>query len=262
MSLFESTWAEMKRGRKPLTIPTGFAAASEDSDYETSATIFTRDDQDKESSTALKDCGTISAEEGNYDKAASYWARAIAIEPSNYYLHELLAQAYLNLDMLLPAVASATKAVELNPVWAEGVQTLARAQRELGELGMSLESYRNAVSLDPGNAEMLEEMKEVEELCAKLTEIRRTKLEIANASANLVEQEANLCLYHLSARVPASVRTPDVASCACSGAGTSGANSMICTHSSHNTILATSAISLTTRDYNEKADEGAMRDIS
>ena len=37
---------------------------------------------------------------------------------------------------MFPAVKAAQKAVELNPIWPEGRQTLGRAQLGLGELDM------------------------------------------------------------------------------------------------------------------------------
>ena len=48
----------------------------------------------------------------------------------------LFAQALLILSELYPAVESAQKAVDLDPCWALGQQTLGRAQLGLGEVEM------------------------------------------------------------------------------------------------------------------------------
>ena len=48
----------------------------------------------------------------------------------------LCLQALLELDQVFPAVLSAEKAVQADPTWAPGLQTLGRAQLGLGEVNM------------------------------------------------------------------------------------------------------------------------------
>ena len=45
------------------------------------------------------------------------------------------------------AVKYAMKSLDVKPEWCEGHVTLARAQREMGEVNLSLESYKKAIAL-------------------------------------------------------------------------------------------------------------------
>jgi tetratricopeptide (TPR) repeat protein len=194
--------------RQPLKVPAGFTVVSDDDNCQdgssasgVSSTVFSNLAARIEAVELLKNQGLINAEEGDHQSALNCWRRALNIDSENHVLHELMAQAYLSLDMLVPAVVSAERSVELCSTWSEGLQTLGRCQREMGELGFSLESYRKACALDKDhNTEMIAEYNEVAALCNALTEIRTAKMNAVESSANLAEQEANLCMYHLSAR--------------------------------------------------------------
>ena len=58
------------------------------------------------------------------------------------------------------AVKYALKSIAIKPDWCEGYVTLARAQREMGEVSLSLESYKKAISLLDTAASLDEDEKE------------------------------------------------------------------------------------------------------
>lgn len=67
------------------------------------------------------------------------------------------------------AVKYATKCVSMKPDWCEGYITLARSQREMGEVILSLKSYETALSLID-NAQNMDE--------SEKNEIRQEKKEL------------------------------------------------------------------------------------
>eukprot|EP00731_Ephydatia_muelleri_P018031 Em0011g71a len=69
------------------------------------------------------------------------------------------AQVLLQLDEVFPAVKCAERAVELNPTWSIGRQTLGRAQLGFGEVEMALINFEKALHLDPLNEEAKEDLR-------------------------------------------------------------------------------------------------------
>lgn len=125
------------------------------------------------SAEAARADGCALAERGSFSEALNCWARALQHHPSDYLLHELCAQAYLELDMEWQAVKSAERAFALAPTWIEGVVTLARCRREVGEVRGSAEMYAVALGLTEGTAafaEVQEEWAEVRGLVQRMDE--------------------------------------------------------------------------------------------
>lgn len=145
------------------------------------------------------------AEKGNYRDALRLWQKCLTINPKDYRVHELKAQAFIELDMIVAAVQSAEMAVELSPNWVDGLQTLARCQRELGELEISLKTYLKALSLTTSESnlkeELLVEMNEVQTLYNKLEMKRHEQFHNIKSSEDPDVQEVNRCFFHLSARL-------------------------------------------------------------
>jgi len=56
------------------------------------------------------------------------------LTPDKAVLYELQAQCFLELDMVFEAVRAAEIAVQKEPSFGEGYQTLGRAQMNLGEV--------------------------------------------------------------------------------------------------------------------------------
>lgn len=89
----------------------------------------------------MKNKGDEFAEAGDYMTALKYWRHAIDISPDLYKIHESMAQVLLELGETFEAIKEATKAVEIAPTWGEGFITLARCQRNFGEIELCLKSF-------------------------------------------------------------------------------------------------------------------------
>lgn len=151
-------------------------------------------------SSRLADVGVMNAEAGNYDAAITSFRQALFLQPKNFKVLEMLAQVYLETDQLLLALQSAEAAVQENERWKEGLQTLARCQREVGEVHLAQESFEKALSLDPESDELREELIEIQALVTELEEKKkRQKAELQLASTES-EQEVHRCIYHLCHR--------------------------------------------------------------
>lgn len=98
--------------------------------------------------------GCLLAEEGKMSEAVTKWQEGLLFSPDDYLLHELTAQGFMSLDQNLLALKSALRAVEICPTWSEGLLTLARTQRELGEMEESFDTYQRVLLLDKKNAEV------------------------------------------------------------------------------------------------------------
>eukprot|EP00803_Ostreobium_quekettii_P006028 evm.model.scf_120.6 EVM.evm.TU.scf_120.6 scf_120:76901-77781(+) len=70
------------------------------------------------------------------------------------------------------AVKCAESAVELRPGWTEGLVTLARAQRNLGEVRLAFLNLEKALKLEPAH---LEARSDAAELRALLTQLEGQK---------------------------------------------------------------------------------------
>lgn len=73
--------------------------------------------------------------------ALKYWRYAIEISPDLYKVHESMAQVLLELGETFEAIKEATEATEIAPTWGDGFITLARCQRNFGEIELSLQSF-------------------------------------------------------------------------------------------------------------------------
>ncbi|KAK8800864.1 hypothetical protein WA588_001695, partial [Blastocystis sp. NMH] len=116
--------------------------------------------------------GVQAAESGDMGKALSLLSHAVVLNDKDYKTYEMIAQIHLLQDRPFGAVKYALKSVALKPDWCEGYITLARAQREMGEVDLSLDSYKKAISLLDTAASLNEkEKEEVRQECKELTQI-------------------------------------------------------------------------------------------
>ncbi|KAL6511991.1 hypothetical protein OROGR_021588 [Orobanche gracilis] len=95
--------------------------------------------------------GNKFAEEGKYREALGKWETAITLMPERAVLHEQKAQVLLELGDSWNALKAATRAMELEPRWAEAWITLGRAQLNFGEPDCAIESFDNALAIKPGS---------------------------------------------------------------------------------------------------------------
>jgi tetratricopeptide (TPR) repeat protein len=151
-------------------------------------------------STRLADVGVMNAEAGNYDAAITSFRQALFLQPKNFKVLEMLAQVYLETDQLLLALQAAEAAVQENERWKEGLQTLARCQREVGEVHLAQESFEKALRLDPESDELREELLEAQALVSELEEKKKRQMAELQLASTESEQEVHRCVYHLCHR--------------------------------------------------------------
>ena len=149
---------------------------------------------------SCKEMGCDLAGRGRMSEAITKWQEGVLFSPQDHLLHELLAQGFLSLDRNMLALRAANRAVELCPMWTEGLLTLARVQRELGELVSSSETYQRIITMEPKNAFALQEMSDLQPLLLSLTERRKELLMKVQSSTSQDETEANTCILNLSMR--------------------------------------------------------------
>ncbi|XP_068648367.1 uncharacterized protein [Aristolochia californica] len=97
--------------------------------------------------------GNQLAEEGKYREALGKWEAALNLTPDRSILHEQKAQILLEIGDAWSAVKAATRATELEPLWAEAWVTLGRAQLNFGEPDASLDSFDRALCIKPDMTE-------------------------------------------------------------------------------------------------------------
>jgi len=122
---------------------------------------------------------------GQYRKAASQYQAAIGylnLELSDENrdppvdkiaaskVFEQYAQVLNELSQFMEAIKMATKAVELNPNWAEAHQTLYRAELNWGDPNKALDTAKNAMihSGDQLRQEIKNESEEIADICAHM----------------------------------------------------------------------------------------------
>ena len=146
--------------------------------------------------------GVVLAEAGRFSAAITRWRAAIDMTPTNPAFHEHVAQAYMEMGHDFAAVQAAQEvrlvissafveikriqfspicqAVKVDPSWVRGHWTLARAQRNFGELELSRESFKRVIEMQPGNDDVKGELEEVEGLMARAHEIiAQQRLDVA-----------------------------------------------------------------------------------
>ncbi|XP_047959039.1 uncharacterized protein LOC125204421 isoform X1 [Salvia hispanica] len=95
--------------------------------------------------------------EGKYREALVKWEAAITLVPEKAILHEQKAQVLLELGEAWNALKAATRAMELDPGWAEAWVTLGRAQLNFGEPDLAIESFDKALAIKPDSVEAKED---------------------------------------------------------------------------------------------------------
>lgn len=97
----------------------------------------------------MKQEGSLLAEGGNYRQAISRWRESLSLNADQPEIYEMKAQVLMELGNDFQAVQAAESALHLVSTWWEAHRTLARAQRNLGEIRMALNSYIRAWHLNP-----------------------------------------------------------------------------------------------------------------
>ncbi|ETL90331.1 hypothetical protein L917_10936 [Phytophthora nicotianae] len=153
----------------------------------------------------LKEEGNTLAEAGKFRAATGRWKEALAVDPDNAALYELLAQASMAVCEDFQAVQFARKATELAPTWSDGFLTLARCQLNFGELLLAREALEQAVEHNGGveTEEMASDCQDIEELLMKQEQVLRKRDEEAAHEVEADKLEVISCFKHLSFRAKA-----------------------------------------------------------
>ncbi|KAK4321473.1 hypothetical protein Pmani_007720 [Petrolisthes manimaculis] len=101
--------------------------------------------------------GVTLAEGERWWAAIGRWNAALALTPNDHTIHEMMAQAYIQVGEVYPALKSAESAVSLCPNWWVGLQTLGRAQLGLGEVKQAVKTFSRAVHIRPDQQELWRE---------------------------------------------------------------------------------------------------------
>lgn len=104
------------------------------------------------------------AENEDFSNALTYYKIAINKDPNNYKIHESIAQILLELGEFFEAIKEATKSIEIAPEWGDGFITLARSQRNYGEIDLALKSFEKGLSFIENKDEYIEELQEIKDL--------------------------------------------------------------------------------------------------
>jgi tetratricopeptide (TPR) repeat protein len=147
----------------------------------------------------FKDKGVQLAENGEMGKAISCFNEALRYEPENAIVHEMKAQAYMSEDMYLEAIKSAESAIFYHPEWAEGWLTLARSQRNFGEVELSASSFKKALEFDATNAEILSEFREMESVLQQYESLRKFHMKEVHT---IISTETNTLAEYMEDHIP------------------------------------------------------------
>ncbi|GLD94986.1 hypothetical protein PINS_up003611 [Pythium insidiosum] len=144
--------------------------------------------------------GNTLAECGRFRAAIDRWQEAIAMDPTNAVLHELMAQGCMAGCEDFRAVQFAQKATDLAPDWADGYQTLGRALLNFGELELAMQSIRKAIDLGGENDELVAERDEIDRLLRAQEMILREKDAAAKQEHDSARLQVISCMKHLALR--------------------------------------------------------------
>jgi tetratricopeptide (TPR) repeat protein len=93
--------------------------------------------------------GVIYGKSGQYQKAISYFTRAIELNPEDAETYSNLGKAYAGLGQYLKAISDYTKAIELDPKYAVAYNNRGLAYYDLGQYTQAISDYTQAIELDP-----------------------------------------------------------------------------------------------------------------
>ncbi|KAI3609899.1 TPR-likeprotein [Moniliophthora roreri] len=108
----------------------------------------------------LKDEGNALFSKQKYGPASKKYTEAIAIDNSNPILYANRSACRLSLKQYLDAVADATRAVELNPMYAKAYARVATARDALGQPSLSKVAWQKALDALPSENLTEAEMKQ------------------------------------------------------------------------------------------------------
>jgi len=93
--------------------------------------------------------GVTYGESGQYQKAISYFTKAIELNPKYAETYCNLGKAYAGLGQYPKAISDYTKAIELNPEFAVACNNRGVVYADLGQYPKAISDYTKAIELNP-----------------------------------------------------------------------------------------------------------------
>ncbi|KAI8468630.1 MAG: hypothetical protein J3K34DRAFT_522752 [Monoraphidium minutum] len=114
----------------------------------------------------LKQRGVAAAEAGDYAAALHLFAQVL-LNGEDARIEEMRAQVLLLLGRDYEAVQAAERSARMQPAWPDAWLTLARAQLNLGEPQLAVDSLQRLAAASPGHAALQKELPEALMLAAR-----------------------------------------------------------------------------------------------
>lgn len=111
----------------------------------------------------IKERGNALLAANDFKGAAEEYTKAIKIAPTNHILYSNRSAARIKLGDLNGALDDAEKCVTLAPTWTKGHSRLGAALHAKGDLDGALAAYAKGLSIEPGNATLVQGMGSVME---------------------------------------------------------------------------------------------------
>lgn len=122
------------------------------------------DSQLTEDYEALKNTGNEHFKLKAYDKAISYYTRAIAVKDNEATAYSNRALCYIHLKKYFEAKEDCDKAITLDPTFIKAYYRRATVMKELLRFDKAIEDLKKIVSLDSNFALAKKELKDIEDL--------------------------------------------------------------------------------------------------
>ena len=105
--------------------------------------------------------------------------------------HDMIAQLLLDQNQITRAIEHCNSGLELSKNYYFLYQTLARCQRNIGELDVAISNFEKALDLDPSNSELQSDISECKELIEKCKP-KDKSVEITNREIVLTNPRYNV----------------------------------------------------------------------
>jgi len=115
----------------------------------------------------LKAEGNAAFSAKDFDKAIELFTQAIEVDPSNHVLFSNRSACYASIKDFDGALKDAVKCIEIKPDWAKGHTRKGAALHGQGDLVGALDTYEEALKLDPNNVQAKSGVKSVQEAIAR-----------------------------------------------------------------------------------------------
>ncbi|KAG0135454.1 hypothetical protein HOY82DRAFT_134373 [Tuber indicum] len=119
------------------------------------------------SSDKLKAEGNAAFSAKDFDKAIGLFTQAIEVDPENHVLFSNRSACYASIKDFDGALKDAVKCIEIKPDWAKGHTRKGAALHGQGDLAGALETYEDALKLDPNNPQAKSGVKSIQEAIAR-----------------------------------------------------------------------------------------------